>query len=620
MRTRLSRLPLLLAFGGAAACGPATPAKSAGPAATAAAHAPAPAEAPASDPAADLAKRRVDLEALLDEVWEWHLATSPEDASTLGDRRYNDRWDDRSPAGIAARLEERRAFVGRLEALDLTGLSEQERLSRDLQVRNLREDLDQARFEPWLMPIDQMHGPHLDLPVLVSMLPFATVKDYEDYLRRLETVPTVFEQVQGLMRLGLERKLMPPRYVLEVATRQVEGLASDKPDKSPFAAPVGKFPAAIPGADQVRLRAAILAAIRDRVLPAYRALATFMRTDYAPHGRSEVGVWSLPDGDARYVAALAEQTTTDLGPEAIHEIGLREVARIEAEQEAIGKRLGFRDLAAFRAHVRGDRKLYARSRADILERYRRYTDQMKAKLPALFGRLPLQQLVIEQVEAFREKEASGAAYFHGTQDGSRPGMVRVNTYEPRKRLTIDIESTAYHEGVPGHHMQIAIQQELQGLPRFRQHIHFGAYIEGWALYSERLGKEVGFYEDPYNDYGRLQDEMLRAIRLVVDTGLHAKHWSRQQVVDYFHAHSTIDEPTVQSETDRYIVWPGQACAYKLGQLTILDLRSRAQEALGDRFDLRGFHDEVLGAGPLPLDMLQARMSAWIEGQRGAAAK
>ena len=304
-------------------------------------------------------------------------------------------------------------------------------------------------------------------------------------------------------------------------------------------------------------------------------------------------------------------TTTDLTADQIHEIGLAEVARIEAAQAEIGKKLGFADFAAFKRHVRTDRKLYAKSRDDVLAHYRKYTDQMYTKLPELFGRLPKQRMTIEPFEKFREKEAAGAQYDQGTPDGSRPGRVLVNTYQATKRLTINMESTAYHEGVPGHHLQIAIQQELGELPPFRQQGGYVAFDEGWALYSERLGKEVGFYQDPYNDYGRLQDEILRAIRLVVDTGLHSRHWTREQVVQFFHDHSTIEEPDVQAETNRYIAIPGQALGYKIGQLTILRLRDKAQAALGKRFDIRAFHDEVLGAGALPLDILERRIDAWI---------
>jgi uncharacterized protein (DUF885 family) len=424
----------------------------------------------------------------------------------------------------------------------------------------------------------------------------------------------VFDQLIALMKEGLGKQLVPPRLLLELCVGQAQKLGAGAAKDSPFALPLGKFPADVSKADQDRIRTAVIAAIQGKVQPAYHKLTAFLRDEYVPRGRKDIGLWALPDGDARYAAAIKRTTTTELSAEEIHAIGLAEVARIEGEQAAIGKKLGFADFAAFKRHVRSNPKLKAKSREDILVRYRAFTDQMYQKLPELFGRLPQQRMIIEKVEAFREKEASGAQYNQGAKDGSRPGRVLVNTYEPTKRLTIDMESTAYHEGVPGHHMQITIQQELGDLPPFRQQGGYGAFVEGWALYSERLGKEVGFYQDPYNDYGRLQDEMLRAIRLVVDTGLHAKHWTRAQVVQFFHDHSTIDEPSVQSETDRYIAVPGQALGYKIGQLTILRLRDKAQTALGKAFDIRAFHDEVLGAGSLPLDVLERRIDAWIARQ------
>ncbi|MBC7978417.1 MAG: DUF885 domain-containing protein, partial [Myxococcales bacterium] len=554
------------------------------------------------------------LDALLAEQWEYTLEHAPEMASVLGDRRYNDRWSDGSLEGIAKDLEKTRQFLTRFKAIATQGLADQDALSIQLMVRSLEEQLAHARFENWLMPVNQFWGVHIGLASLVPSLPFATAKDYDDYVVRLTKIPEVFDQTIVLLKAGLAKQLVPPTILLAQCVTQAQALATAKPDASPFAMPLKKFPAGVTKPEQARIRAATLAAIKDKVLPAYVAFTAFLRDSYVPHGRKDLGIWALPDGDARYAAMIESTTTTKMTAEEIHALGLREVARIEAEQAAIGQKLGFADFAKFKAHVRGNRKLYAKSRADILTRYRTYTAQMYAKIPELFGRLPKQKMEIEAVEAFREKEASGAQYDQGTQDGSRPGMVRVNTYDPTHRLTIDIESTAYHEGVPGHHLQIAIQQELGELPPFRQQGGYGAYQEGWALYSERLGKEVGFYQDPYSDYGRLQDEMLRAIRLVVDTGLHAKHWSREQVVTFFHDHSTIDEPSVQSETNRYIAVPSQALGYKIGQLTISRLRDKAQTALGKAFDVRGFHDEVLGAGALPLDILERRIDAWIARQ------
>jgi uncharacterized protein (DUF885 family) len=338
-----------------------------------------------------------------------------------------------------------------------------------------------------------------------------------------------------------------------------------------------------------------------------------VREDYAPKGRTEPGVWSLPDGTPRYAAMVKRSTTTNLTPEEIHQLGLKQVAELEAQMLAITQKLGYKDLKSLNADIEKDPKLHAHSRQQILDLYRGYTDTMWKQLPTAFGRLPKAKLEVMPIEEFHEKEAS-THYNQGTPDGSRPGHVMVNTGDFEHRKLIDIESTAYHEGVPGHHMQISIAQELPELPPFRQQAFYGAYIEGWALYSEKLGKEMGFYKDPYSDYGRLQDEMLRAIRLVVDTGFHYKHWTLQQVVDYFHAHSAIDEPDVQSETDRYIAWPAQALSYKIGQLKILELRERARKQLGDKFDLRAFHDQVLGAGALPLNVLETRMNEWVVAQ------
>jgi len=577
---------------------------------------PAPTTPPPVAPTAPTVEaRKQKLDALLAEQWEYTLKHGPEFASILGDRRYNDQWSDGSLEAIAADLAKTKEFLTRFEAIDTTGFPVQDALNQQLMVRGLREQLDFARFENWLMPVNQFGGVHIGLATLVPSLPFATVKDYDDYITRLTKVPGVFDQTIALMKAGLAKQLMPPAILLAQCVSQAQGLASNKPAESPFATPLKKFPASISKADQDRIRVAMLAAIKDKVLPSYVAFTAFLRDEYVPHGRKELGVWALPDGEARYAALIKSTTTTDMTADQIHELGLREVTRIEGEQAAIGQKLGFADFAKFKAHVRSNRKLYAKSREDILARYRAYTAQMYTKIPELFGRLPKQKMEIEPVEKFREKEASGAQYDQGTQDGSRPGIVRVNTYDPTHRLTIDMESTAYHEGVPGHHMQIAIQQELGELPPFRQQGGYVAFQEGWALYSERLGKEVGFYQDPYNDYGGLQDEMLRAIRLVVDTGLHAKHWSREQVVNFFHDHSTIDEPSVQSETNRYIAVPSQALGYKIGQLTILRLRNKAHEALGAAFDIRGFHDEVLGAGALPLDVLERRIDAWIAKQK-----
>ena len=600
-----------LALIAAAACGNPSPSRTATPERTP------PADPVSTEPGAagaassDVDTRRKALDRLLAEHWEYNLRTHPEWASILGDHRWDDRWSDASLEAIAADLEEQEKFLARFEAIDTTGFPDHEVLNQQLMVRGIRETLDHARFEDWLMPVNQMSGPHIMLARLPSMLRFTTVADYEGYLARLQKLPALLDQFIALMREGMARGLMPPKVQLELTVGQAEKLGKGKPEDSPFAQPLARFPDDLGKEDQERLRAGILAAIKDDVLPAYRTFTAFLRDEYVPKGRKDPGVWALPDGEARYLAAIEEHTTTKMTADEIHELGLSEVARIEKEQEEIGKQLGFKNLAAFRKHIRKNKKLYAKSRQDILDRYQRHTDAMYEKLPELFGRLPEQKMVIQSTEEFREKEAAGAEYMPGAPDGTRPGTVRVNTSTPTKRLWIDMESTAYHEGVPGHHLQLTIQQELPEMPPFRKHGGYNAFAEGWALYSERLGKEVGFFTDPYSDYGRLQDELLRAIRLVVDTGLHHKKWTRKQVVDFFHAHSTIDEPSVQNESNRYIVWPGQALAYKIGELTILRLREEAQAALGEAFDLRAFHDLVLGGGALPLDVLEARVDAWV---------
>jgi len=425
-------------------------------------------------------------------------------------------------------------------------------------------------------------------------------------------VPRVFAETTDLMQRGMADHRMPPKFLLEKVAKQCAGIAGQKAEDSPFAEPLKKFPASISAVDQKRLHDEVIAAIQTDVLPTYAKFSKFVAEEYAPKGRTEVGVWSLPDGDAYYAFRVKQSTTTDMTPEQIHELGLQQVAADRAEMLSIAKRLGYPDLKTFEATIKTNPALHPKSRQEMLDLYTKYIDAMWARLPQLFGRLPKAKLEVLPVEQFREKEASGAQYNTGTPDGSRPGHVMVNTGDYQDRTTVDIETTAYHEGVPGHHLQLSIAQEMPTLPPFRQHAYYTAFIEGWALYSERLGKEVGFFTDPYNDYGRLQDDLLRAIRLVVDTGIHYKHWSREQVVDYFHNNSAIDEPSVQSETDRYIAWPAQALGYKIGQLKFIELREQAKKAQGDKFDLKGFHDQVVDAGALPLDVVQSRVNQWTQ--------
>jgi uncharacterized protein (DUF885 family) len=572
-------------------------------------------------PAADVATRVKALNDLLAEQWQWNLKESPEFATILGDYRYNDKWTDPTIAHVQQQKKDTAAFLARFKAIDTAGFSEQDRLNQQLMVRQLDDNIKATDLKLYEMPLDQFNGVHLALAQFVSAMPFDSTKHYEDYIARLNQVPGLLDKLTDVLKQGEKDKLMPPRFLLEKVVKQCEAIAEPAGETSAFGQPVAKFPDSVPEADRKRLHDAVVAAVDGKVRPAYRKLAEFVAKDYAPKGRTEPGMWALPNGDALYKFDVEQQTTTNKSPAEIHELGLAEVKRIEGEQAKIAQQLGYKDLAAMRATIATDPKVHATSRQEIVDLYKKYIAQMQPKLPELFGLLPKTNVEVMPVEEFREKEASGAQYNQGTPDGKRPGRVYVNTGDFANRLTLNIETTAYHEGVPGHHMQIAIAQTLPDLPPFRQQAGYTAYIEGWALYSERLGKEVGFYQDPLSYFGHLSDELLRADRLVLDTGVHYKHWTRQQMVDFFHEHSSQDEPSIQSETDRYIAYPGQALAYKLGQLKILELRERAKTELGDKFNIRNFHDEILDGGALPLDVLDARVTGWIaEQKKNVAAK
>ena len=568
--------------------------------------------APAAQAAqADVASRVKALNALLAEQWQHTLQSQPEFATTIGDLRYNDRWSDASLAHVAAEHKVAEDFLKRFEAIDTSGFSDNDKLNQQLMVRQLKEGLRSDDLKLYEMPLDQMSGVHLALAGFVSSIPFDNTKEYEDYLARLKAVPKLFDQVTAVAQQGMQDKMMPPKYLLEKVVTQIDNIDKSAGMDSVFAEPLKHFPKSVSAADQKRLHDAILAAIEDDVRPAYRKLGEFVAKDYAPHGRAEPGIWNLPNGDEIYRFDIKLMTTTDETPDEIHALGLSEVKRIEGLMTQIAKSQGFADLASFRASLKTNPKTHATSREDILNRYRGYLAQMQPELPKFFGLLPKTKVVVVPVEAFREKEAPAAEYHQGTPDGSRPGQIFVNTGDFANRSVLTIETTAYHEGIPGHHLQISIAQTLPALPPFRQQGGYTAYIEGWALYAEQLGKELGFYKDPLSYYGHLSDELLRADRLVLDTGVHDKHWTRQQMVDFFHAHSSEDEPDVQAETDRYITWPGQALAYKTGELKILELRTRAKQALGDQFDIRAFHDEILNGGALPLDVLESRVNDWI---------
>lgn len=562
-----------------------------------------------ASPALPTADRVAAQNALFEEQYESDLRLNPERATAVGDYRYNDKLSDRSLDSIAQRHSIDQEFLRKLKAIPTNSFSEQDQLSHDLLVRSLQQRVDDFDLKTYEMPVDQMEGPHTGLADLPLSVPLDSVKHYEDYIARLHQIPQVFEQTEEVLRAGLHDNLMPVRFLLEKVPAQCQGvIAAD-----PFLGPTRKYPASIPAADQARLTQAITDAVNNEVLPAYKSFAAFITTDYAAHGRTGLSITTLPGGAARYENAIRGRTTTNMKPEEIHQIGLREIARIEAEMTAIAHKEGFADLAAFRASLKTNPKYFPTSSEQILDQFRKYIAQMEPKLPQLFTLLPKSPVTVEAIPEFQA--AMATHYQTGTPDGKRPGRVSVATSQFASRSLIDDEAIAYHEGIPGHHMQLSIQQQLTGLPKFRLHGGNSAYVEGWALYAEQLGKEVGFYQDPVSDYGRLSSELFRAVRLVVDTGIHSKGWSRDQVVDFFRKSGAVDEPTIQSETDRYIAWPAQALSYKLGQLKIRELRDRAQKELGPKFDIRKFHDEIIDGGALPLDVLDARTSRWIAEQK-----
>jgi uncharacterized protein (DUF885 family) len=557
-----------------------------------------------------VADRLAAQNAVFEEYYETDLRNFPERATAYGDYRYNDKLAEYSLDAIAQRHKSDEVFLARLEAIPSTGFSDQDQLSHDLLVRVLEQRIADFNLKEYEMPINQQGGIHTSLADLPLSVPFDSVKHYEDYVARLHQIPRVLSQTTEVLRAGMKEKLMPVRFLAEKLPVQCQGII----DADPFLLPTKKYPAEVSPEDQKRLTQQITDAINTDVIPAYKTFAAFLRTEYAPEGRTTLSITSLADGEKRYENDIYGRTTTRMTPDQIHQLGLREIDRIQAEMTAIAKKEGFADLASFRASLKTNPKYIPTSADQILDDFRHYIAQMEPKLPELFTLLPKSPVTVEAIPAFQA--AAATHYVTGTPDGKRPGRVVVATSNFADRSLINDEAVAYHEGIPGHHMQLSVQQQLSGLPKFRLHgLGFNAYIEGWALYAEELGKEVGFYQDPVSDYGRLSSELFRAVRLVVDTGIHSKGWSRDQVVEFMRKSGAVDEPTIQSETDRYISWPAQALSYKLGQLKIRELRERARKELGPKFDIRKFHDEMLDGGTLPLDLLEARTDKWIAEQK-----
>jgi uncharacterized protein (DUF885 family) len=564
----------------------------------------------AQKPSDSLASRVAAQNAIFEEKYESDLRNFPENATAYGDYRYNDKLEDYSLAAIAERHKTDEAFLARLEEVSTAGFPDQDQLSHDVMMRVLQQRDADFALKEYEMPINQMNGVHTSLADLPLSVPLDSVKHYEDYAARLRQIPGALSQTSEVLRAGMRDKLMPVRFLLEKIPAQCDGII----EADPFLQPLKKYPADISADEQKRLSQEITEAVQSDVIPAYRAFAAFVRTEYAPQGRTSLAVTSLPDGERRYQNDIYGRTTTRMTAAEIHQLGLREIERIEGEMTAIAKKEGFSDLASFRASLRKNPKYIPTSAEQILDDFRHYIAEMEPKLPGLFTLLPKSPVTVEAIPAFQA--AAATHYVTGTPDGKRPGRVVVATSDFAQRSLVGDEAIAYHEGIPGHHLQLSVQQQLTGLPKFRLHgLGFNAYIEGWALYAEQLGKEVGLYQDPVSDYGRLSSELFRAVRLVVDTGIHSQGWSREQVVEFFRKSGAVDEPTIQSETDRYIAWPAQALSYKLGQLKFRELRERARRELGAKFDIRAFHDEMINGGTLPLDLLEARTDQWIAEQK-----
>ena len=557
--------------------------------------------------------RLAEQNRLLEDYYQANLKAHPEQATAYGDYRYNDQLDDRSLAALAAEHTGDQKFLAHLKVISTAGFSEQDAISHELLLRTLQQHIDDYDFKEYEMPVSQMDGPHVHLADLPLSVPFATLRQYEDYIARLHQIPRAFTQTEEVLRAGMKDRLMPVRFLLEKVPAQCEGIIG----ADPFLAPTRKYPSGISADDQQRLTREITQVVTSEVLPAYQAFGNFIATQYAPHGRTALAVISLPGGNRRYLNDIRSRTTVStLTPDQIYQIGLREIDRIEADMLVIARHEGFADIAAYRASLKDNPKYRPASAEQILDDFRKYIAQMQPKLPELFGFVPDSPVTVEAIPDFQA--AMATHYQTGTPDGRRPGRVVVATSNFADRSLIVDEAIAYHEGIPGHHMQRSVAQLIAGLPNFRKHVGNSGYIEGWGLYAEQLGKEVGFYRDPGSDFGRLSSELFRAVRLVVDTGIHWRGWSREQVVEFFRHSGAVDEPTIQSETDRYIAWPAQALSYKLGQLKFRELRDRAQRELGARFDLRHFHDEMLNGGVLTLDMLDARTDRWIRAQKMAA--
>ena len=585
----------------------------------------APMTAHSADVSAESSGRAADagqqLHSLLERYFEEQLQLNPVLATFIGDPRYNDRLPNSiGPEYRASVHAMNERYLAEAQAIDAAQLTPADRISYEIFVHERERMRASERFPDHLLPINPAGSLITLIPALGSgtnAQPFATTQDYENWLKRLDGLVVWMDQAIVNMREGIARGVVQPRPVMEKVLPQLEAMIVARAGDSPFFAPVNAFPESMPAADRKRLTAAYTSAIETRVVPAYRRLRDFVRDEYLPRTRTTVAWSALPDGEAWYRHYVQEHTTTDMTADEIHRLGLSEVARILAEMDRVRQQVGFEgDLEAFFKHLETDPQFYFSRGEDLLAGYRDLKVRIDAALPKLFSVFPKADYEVREVEAFRAQAAAGASYQGPSADGSRPGIFYVNTFNLQAQPKFGMETLSLHEASPGHHFQTTIQQELEDLPRFRRYGgDYTAYVEGWALYAEYLGKELGLFTDPYQWFGRLNDEQLRAMRLVVDTGLHAKGWTREQAIKYMLDNSTLAPTDVESEVERYIAWPGQALGYKVGDLRIQALRHRAEAELGDRFDVRDFHREVLSDGAVPMDVLEAKIDRWIVGER-----
>lgn len=557
------------------------------------------------------------LATLLDDIWQETLKESPRFATRTGDRRYNDQLGAVSLADADRRATVDAAFLERLEAIDRTGLAPAEVLELELLARNLRESAIEHAFGEHLMPINNRTGFHISFPELPDFVPLKSVEDYENYLARLRAFSDYSDGHIELMRAGVQRGLTISAVILEGCETAIDSHVVEDPTMSLLYKPFQEFPESIPEAEHERLCAQAVEAIRDSVVPAYRRFGVFMQDEYVPNCRASVGASALPGGREYYRHCVRKYTTLDTTPDEVHRVGLAEVKRIRAEMDTIIEQIGFETeeedrFAAFVEHLRTAPEFYATSEEELMAYTSAILKRMDGELPALFRRLPRMPYGLKPVPAYIAPKTTMAYYQRPNGDGSKAGFYFINTYDLASRPKYMMQALALHEAVPGHHLQIALQQELEGLSPLRKYGGFTAFVEGWALYAERLGLEVGFYEEPYSDFGRLTMEIWRAGRLVVDTGIHYKGWTRDQAIDFLKNNSAMSLKNIRAEVDRYIGWPGQALAYKTGELKIRELRARAEEKLGDRFDVRDFHDTVLMNGAVPLTVLERLIDEWIE--------